>query len=99
MRGEDAYAITSLRNLEPTAVVGQFLMQVFTPEMVEHHSVLPIAAPQVLGTSPVLDLDDFPELNWLLAYLTAITALQSEHNRLTHAIEALAADGEVYRDY
>ena len=99
MRSEDADVITSLLNLEPTAVVGQFLMQVFTPEMVERCSVLPIVAPQVLGTSLVLDLDDFPELNWLLTYLTTRAALQSEHDRLTHAIAALAADGEVYRDY
>jgi hypothetical protein len=53
----------------------------------------------VQGTSLVLDLEEFPELKWLSTYLTYLQFLQSECDRLTRAIQSIAEEGEVYRDY
>ncbi|MBM0744986.1 hypothetical protein JOY44_26055 (plasmid) [Phormidium sp. CLA17] len=73
-------------------------MQVFTLETVERCPVFQVATPQVLGTSIVLNLEEFPELNWLSAYLTTLNTLQSECDRLCHSIQTIAAEGDVYRN-
>lgn len=73
-------------------------MQVFTLETVERYPVLQVATPQVLGTSTALNLEEFPELNWLSAYLTTLTALQSECDRLHRSIQVITAEGDVYRN-
>jgi len=72
-------------------------MQVFTLETVERCPVFQVATPQVLGTSIVLNLEEFPEFNWLPVYLTTLTTLQNERDRLSHSIQAIA-EGEVYRN-
>jgi hypothetical protein len=54
--------------------------------------------PAVLGNSLVLDLDVFPELHWLSTYLTRLNSLHQDRDRLTQTIQAIAKEGEVYRD-
>lgn len=54
--------------------------------------------PAVLGNPLVLDLDAFPELHWLPTYLTRLNSLHHDRDRLTQAIQAIAKEGEVYRD-
>jgi hypothetical protein len=76
--------------------MGHFVMQVLMPETIEPCAVQ-VAASTVLGTSLVLDLESFPELSWLPAYLEALTTLQSERDRLTSEIQAIAQSGDVYR--
>lgn len=53
----------------------------------------------VLGNSLVLDLEKFPELDWLSDYFTCLNQLQAECDRLTQAIHAIENEGEVYHDY
>lgn len=53
---------------------------------------------RVLGTTLILDLEQFPELAWLSDYLTTLAILQSEHDRRTQSIQSIAREGEVYRD-
>ena len=71
-------------------------MQIFTSETIR---------PVLQGNTPnsgnilTLDLEQFPELDWLPDYLTALTALQHERDRLTQAIQAVTADSEEYRGY
>ncbi len=71
-------------------------MQIFTSEAI---------SPVLRGSTPssgnilALDLEQFPELDWLPDYLTALTALQHERDHLTQAIQAVTADGEAYRGY
>lgn len=78
--------------------MGAFPMQLLPSEGAEHRLTLPDTPLQVLGTSVVLDLETFPELYWLTAYLTTLTALQQELDRLNQAIQALTDEGDVYRD-
>lgn len=52
----------------------------------------------VLGNPLVLDLDTFPELHWLSTYLTRLNSLHHDRDRLAQAIQAVAEEGEVYRD-
>ncbi|MDX2244788.1 MAG: hypothetical protein NW224_29280 [Leptolyngbyaceae cyanobacterium bins.302] len=93
--------------LEPTAVVGQFPMQTLAFEPIESGQFSNSPTPIGLGTSLMLNLDEFPELKWLSTYLTYLQSLQSEcvllrryrKGRLTHAIQSIAEEGEVYRDY
>lgn len=73
-------------------------MQVFTLETVEPCPASQVTTPQVLGTSIVLNLEEFPELNWLPAYLTTLTTLQSERDRLNRSIQAIVAEGDVYHN-
>lgn len=47
----------------------------------------------------MLDLQEFPELTWLSTYLTYLQSLQSECDRVTHAIQSITEEGEVYHDY
>jgi hypothetical protein len=65
---------------------------------IESCSTPRIATPPTLGTSLVLNLEDFPELNWLPAYLTTLTALQHERDRLTQAIKTVTDEGDLYRN-
>lgn len=54
--------------------------------------------PLFLGNSLVLNLDDFPELNWLTDYFAALHSLQTERDRITADIRAIEQEGEVYHD-
>ncbi|MBD1822907.1 hypothetical protein H6F51_10445 [Cyanobacteria bacterium FACHB-DQ100] len=84
--------------LEPAAVVGQFLMQIFTSEAIDRCPSFQTALPSVLGTPLVLNLEEFPELDWLPDYLIALTSLQQERDRLTGAIQAVMIAGDINRD-
>jgi hypothetical protein len=44
----------------------------------------------------MVDLEAFPELRWLSAYLSSLHILQSEHDHLSCTLESVAASGEVY---
>jgi len=88
-----------LPSLEPTAVVGQFPMQTLAFEPIESGQFSNSPTPLGLGTSLMLNLDEFPELKWLSTYLTYLHSLQSECDRLSHAIQSIAEAGNVYRDY
>ncbi|MEP1080203.1 hypothetical protein NDI52_33110 [Leptolyngbya sp. PL-A3] len=55
-------------------------------------------APLVLGKSLVLDLGNFPELNWLPDYLAALHSLQVERDRITADISAIEQEGDIYRN-
>jgi hypothetical protein len=72
-------------------------MQVFHPALPQ---VLPneLDDPLVLGNSLVLNLDNFPELDWLTDYFAALHSLQVEHDRITQDIKAIEQEGEVYHD-
>lgn len=87
-----------LLHIEPIAVVGQFLMQVFTHKTVKPCLAVTVATPPVLGTSLVLDLEEFPELDWLIAYFASLTVLQSECDRVSLSIQAIAEEGDIYRN-
>lgn len=52
----------------------------------------------VLGNNLHLNLDYFPELEWLADYLAALEALQTRRDQLTQSIQAIAREREVYRD-
>lgn len=56
------------------------------------------ASPLVLGKALVIDLHQFPELDWLSDYLSTLASLQAECDRLTQAMQAIWQEGEVYRD-
>jgi hypothetical protein len=53
---------------------------------------------EVLGNSIVLDLDQFPELQWLSRYLAALQMLQAERDRISHDIRSIEQEGDVYFD-
>ncbi len=74
-------------------------MQTFTVERVIPCPIIPPRPPVVLGTSLVVDLEEFPELEWLSTYLDCLRTLQSEYDHLTQAIATLTNEGTVYRDY
>jgi hypothetical protein len=59
---------------------------------------LPVDSRRVLGKVIALNLEHFPELNWLCDYFTALHDLQHKHNRLTRDIRAIEQDGEAYFD-
>ena len=86
--------------LAPTPVVGHFVMPFLAPQRVKRRSAiaLPPDLP-VLGNSLVLDLETFPELRWISAYLAELNRLQTEVDRLSQAIQAVSEAGEVYHDY
>jgi len=73
-------------------------MPTFLPGSPDLRPSPPIPPPQFLGTSLVLNLEEFPELNWLITYLATLTFLESERDRLTQAIQAIAEAGDVYRN-
>jgi len=52
----------------------------------------------VLGNSLVLDLDNFPELEWLTDYFAALNSFQKERDRICADIRAIEQEGEVYHD-
>lgn len=87
-----------LKSLEPAAVAGQFLMQVFTPEAIKECPANHSDSSRVLGNSLVLDLEEFPELNWLPACLAALHALHNECDRISCDIQAIAQAGDIYHD-
>jgi hypothetical protein len=53
---------------------------------------------EVLGNSIVLDLDQFPELQWISRYLVVLQKLQTECDRILQDIRAIEQEGEVYFD-
>ncbi|WP_088889824.1 hypothetical protein [Leptolyngbya ohadii] len=53
---------------------------------------------EVLGNSIVLDLDQFPELQWISRYLIALHRLQADRDRLAQDIRAIEQEGDVYFD-
>ncbi|MGG6295028.1 hypothetical protein ACQ4M4_11430 [Leptolyngbya sp. AN02str] len=53
--------------------------------------------PLLLETFLIINLEEFPELTWLSAYLTHLRSLQSECDRITHAIQSIAAMGDIHR--
>ncbi|WP_088894947.1 hypothetical protein [Leptolyngbya ohadii] len=53
---------------------------------------------EVLGNSIVLDLDQFPELQWISRYLAVLHRLQAERDRFTQDIRAIEQEGDVYFD-
>jgi hypothetical protein len=53
---------------------------------------------EVLGNSIVLDLDQFPELQWISRYLATLHKLQAERDRLAQDIRAIEQEGDVYFD-
>lgn len=73
-------------------------MQIFTSEAIHRCSTFGIALPSVLGTPSVLNLEEFPELDWLPVYVMALTSLQQERDRLTEAIQAVTISGDINRD-
>ncbi|MBD1842611.1 hypothetical protein H6F89_04130 [Cyanobacteria bacterium FACHB-63] len=78
--------------------MGQFLMQIFTSEVIHSCPDFQVTLPAVLGTPLVLNLEEFPELDWLPAYMMALTSLQQERDRLTGAIQAVTITGNINRD-
>jgi len=86
--------------LAPTPVVGHFVMPFLAPQRVKRRSAmaLPPDLP-VLGNSLALDLETFPELGWISAYLAELNRLQAEVYRLSQAIQTVGEAGEVYHDY
>ncbi|MBD2158514.1 hypothetical protein [Leptolyngbya sp. FACHB-16] len=52
----------------------------------------------VLGNSLVLNLESFPELNWLTSYFTTLQSLQMERDRISYDIKAIEQEGTVYRE-
>lgn len=72
-------------------------MQVFHPALQQVPSS-ELDEPLVLGNSLVLDLDRFPELNWLTNYFAALNSLQAERDRITQDIRAIKREGEVYHE-
>jgi len=52
----------------------------------------------VLGNSLVLNLDNFPELDWLTDYFAVLNSLQMERDRISADIRAIEQEGEVYHD-
>ena len=73
-------------------------MQILIVERGETCPSSPPAAPLVLGTSATLNLEQFPELGWISFYLTRLYSLQTDRDRLTSEMDAIAATGDVYRD-
>jgi hypothetical protein len=84
--------------LKLTFIVGHFLMQVFTPQTLKTSFPAILSTPEVLGNSLTLDLEKFPELDWLPGYLAALNTLQKERDRLTEDIRAIEQEGEVSRN-
>jgi hypothetical protein len=73
-------------------------MQNFMLEASEPFPTVQVTRSPVLGMSLVVDLEEFPELNWLPDYLITINALQHECDRLTQAIQRVTEAGQVSRD-
>lgn len=73
-------------------------MQIFISEAIDRCSDFQTTLPAVLGTPLVLNLEEFPELDWLPDYLIALTSLQQERDRLTEAIQAVTIAGDINRD-
>lgn len=88
----------SIPYLEPIAVMGQFLMQVFTPGTTEFCPARQLEPSKVLENLLVLNLKEFPELDWLPAYLATLQALHYEHDRISQEIQAITEAGDVYRN-
>ncbi|MBD2153099.1 hypothetical protein [Leptolyngbya sp. FACHB-16] len=72
-------------------------MQVFHPDLQQTPSN-ELDELLVLGNSLVLNLDNFPELEWLTDYFAALHSLQVERDRITQDIKAIEQEGEVYHD-
>lgn len=53
---------------------------------------------EVLGNQLHINLTNFPELEWLVSYLDSLRALESRRNQLTQSLEAIAKQGEIYRE-
>ncbi|MGG6297753.1 hypothetical protein ACQ4M4_25450 [Leptolyngbya sp. AN02str] len=73
-------------------------MQISTLEVATCTDEQPPHTPLVLGTSLMIDLAEFPELAWISTYLMQLHALTQECDRLTTSINALLAEGDIYRD-
>ncbi len=53
----------------------------------------------VLGNLLVLDLTQFPELEWISGYLAHLQTLQAECDLISQAIQEITAEGDAYHDY
>jgi hypothetical protein len=73
-------------------------MQILASGAVEPAPATPAASPKVLGKALVLDLEAFPELNWLPQYFATLQALHHQHEQLSSEIQAVAQSGNVYHD-
>ena len=72
-------------------------MQHFTALAPEPGSFDEVEPENILGSSLVLDLGNFPELQWLSLYLKRLDWLRSQQGQINDAIRAIAREGEVYR--
>ncbi len=73
-------------------------MQNCMPEAIEPFPTVQPDLFPILGMSLAVDLEEFPELNWLPDYLHTINALQYDCDRLAQAIQHVTEEGNVSRD-
>lgn len=78
-------------------MVGQILMHHFTALAPEPRLFEEVEPANILENSLVLDLDNFPELQWLSLYLKRLAWLHSQRDQINDAIRAIAREGEIYR--
>ena len=72
-------------------------MQYITALVPEPCSFEELGGSDILGNSIVLDLNNFPELQWLSLYLKRLNCLSNQRDQINDAIRAIAREGEVYR--
>ena len=72
-------------------------MQYITALVPEPCSFEELGGSEILGNSIVLDMGNFPELQWLSLYLKRLDWLHSQRDQINDAIRAIAREGEVYR--
>lgn len=73
-------------------------MQHFTALAPQPCSSEDVEPTNILGNSLVLDLGNFPELQWLSLYFKRLAWLRSQQDQTSDAIRAIAREGAVYRN-